>query len=358
VLRAEALRAAIAADSALARRLHERAIERWLMRHAAPDSQPLPSWSVVVCTRDRTDDLRRCLDSLLAVATSGGEIVVVDNAPADDATARLVAGYPVRYVREDRPGLNRARRRGARAARGEIVIFTDDDVVVDPGWVAAILEPFAAPRVGAVTGLTLPLELETRAQELFEDYGGFGRGFDRRMFDYTRIAPAAAGMVGAGANMAIRRELIAGMRLFDAALDCGTIARTGGDAYAFYLLLAEGYQIVYTPAALVWHRHRRDYADLRRTLANYSIGGFAFLTRCLFQHGDWQALAIAASWFWHDHMRQLGRALLRRPRSLPLDLVLAQIFACALGPWAYFTSRRDERAAQPLAEAEGLGGQL
>src|SRR5689334_22040303 len=57
VLRAEALRTAIAADSGLSRRLRECALERRLMQHAGPASQPLPSWSVVVCTRDRPDDL-------------------------------------------------------------------------------------------------------------------------------------------------------------------------------------------------------------------------------------------------------------------------------------------------------------
>ena len=216
-------------------------------------------------------------------------------------------------------------------------------MVVEPGWVGAMLGPFEHARVGAVTGLTLPLELETHAQEVFEWYGGFGRGFRRRVFDYTIMAPAAAGVVGAGANMALRRDLILHLGLFDAELDCGTVARTGGDAYAFYQVLCEGYQIVYEPAALVRHRHRQDDAALRRTLIGYSVGGFAFLTRCLHRHGDWQALPVAAEWFISDHVRQLVRALLRRPRALPLDLVLAQIAAIPLGPWAYFASLAAER---------------
>jgi len=358
VLRAADLRGAIEADGALSWRLAQAALGHWLLRTEPPPAS-LPTWSIFICTRNRTDDLRRCLDSLMKLRTPGGDIIVVDNAPSDDRTAQLVMGYPVRYVREDRVGLNWARSRGARLATGEIVIFTDDDVVVDPGWIEAILEPFDNPRVAAVTGLTMPLELETEAQELFETYGGFGRGFHRRVFDYTVIAPAASGMVGAGANMAIRRELLNQMHLFDAELDGGTATRSGGDAYAFYQLLAEGYQVVYTPDALVWHRHRRDYASLRHTLAGYSIGGFAVLTRCWLEHGDWQALATAASWFRHDHLRQLARALLRRPNRLPLDLVLAQILACPLGPWAYFVSRRRERAVspQPAPEAEPMGAQ-
>ncbi len=351
-LRVADVHATIEADRDLCGRLRYARLADWLL----PDqheSTTRPTWSIVICTRDREDDLRRCLDSLLRTAMPGGEIVVVDNAPSDNRTAQLVAQYPVRYVREDRAGLNWARSKGARCATGEVVIFTDDDVVVDPRWVEHILEPFSHPRVAAVTGLTLPLELETEAQELFEVYGGFGRGFCRRVFDYTRIAPAAAGMVGAGANMAIRRELVTSMRLFEAELDCGTVARTGGDAYAFYQLLAEGYQIVYTPNALTWHRHRRDYRALQTTLAGYSVGGFAFLMRCWLDHGDWQALAVGWSWFYNDHLHQLGRTLLRRPRALPLGLVWPQIVSCPIGIWAYFASRRKERQCE-LAAREAI----
>jgi glycosyltransferase involved in cell wall biosynthesis len=344
VLRAVDVGAAIESDGALSWHLTQSVLMHWLTRHEPTAPVRSPTWSIVICTRNRTDDLRRCLDSLLKLETPGGEIIVVDNAPSDGSTAKLASGYPVRYVREDRVGLNWARSRGARAAIGEIVIYTDDDVVLDPHWVSAILEPFDHPRVAAVTGLTMPLELETEAQELFEVYGGLGRGFRRRVFDYTTMAPAAAGIAGAGVNMALRRELINDLRLFDAELDCGTVTQTGGDTYAFYRLLAAGYQIVYTPEALVWHRHRRDYASLRKTLAGYSVGGFAFLTRCWLRHGDWQAPAVAASWFWHDHLRQLARSVMRRPKSLPLDLVLAQIVAVPRGPWAYLASRQRERA--------------
>ncbi len=343
-LKATDIWAAIEADGDLNWQLSQATLKNWLLQNQ-PLEADLPSWSVIVCTRDRTEDLRRCLDGLLKLKGSGGEIVIVDNAPSDDQTARLVADYPVRYVREDRPGLNWARSRGALAASGEVVIYTDDDVVVDPNWVMAMIEPFGNPRVAAVTGLTMPLELETRAQELFEfNYGGFGRGFRRKVYDYTNMVPAAAGRCGAGANMALRRELVNKLGLFDVELDCGTIAQTGGDAYAFYQLLTMGYQVVYSPEALVWHRHRRDYKSLRKTIAGYSVGGYAFLARCWFLHGDWQAVKVGVSWFRNDHLKQLKRSLKRNRGHLPLDLSLAQIGAIPKGFQAYFTTRKQERA--------------
>jgi glycosyltransferase involved in cell wall biosynthesis len=341
LLLANDVQAQVNADPWLAERIAGTTLEHYM----DPSPPPLPPlrWTVVICTRDRPDDLRRCLEGLTRTATPGGEILVVDNAPATDATAQIARTFPVRYIREDRPGLNVARAAGARAAQGDILIYTDDDVVVEPGWVEAMLEPFSTPRVAAVTGLTMPLELETRAQELFETYGGFGRGFKRRIFDYGRIAPAASGLAGAGANMAVRRELAVGMGLFDAELDGGTVTQTGGDNYAFYLLLIEGYQIIYNPQAVVRHRHRHDMASLRRTLAGYSVGGFAFLTRCLVQHGDWQAIDIAYQWLKSDHWAQLKRVLLRQRGRLPVDLVLPQITSVPKGVLAYFQSIPAER---------------
>jgi glycosyltransferase involved in cell wall biosynthesis len=147
-------------------------------------SGPLSTVTVAVCTRDRTADLKRCLDSLTLVNYPGLEIVVVDNAPSDESTERLVHDYPyIRYVREPRPGLDWARNRAILEARGEIIAYTDDDVVVDPTWVFSLAAVFAQePDAMAVTGLVVPYELETEAQVQFEETGGFGRGFRRKWY--------------------------------------------------------------------------------------------------------------------------------------------------------------------------------
>jgi glycosyltransferase involved in cell wall biosynthesis len=382
VVRAEAVLDAVAGDHAVRHAVTDRAVQRWLADGTTEGPEEpeaaAPTWTVVVCTRDRADDLRRCLRALVALelpaGAPAGEIVVVDNASSDDRTARVVAEYAegdaaaagrpaVRYLREDRPGLNWARARGARAASGEVVAYTDDDVVVDPRWLARLLEPFADSRVAAATGLTMPLEIETEAQWLFERYGGFTRGFSRRVFDPVHFPPAAAGIAGAGANVAFRRSLLVGMRLFEAELDAGTVALTGGDTYAVYRLLAAGHHTVYTPDAVVWHRHRRDYEPLRRTLYGYSVGGFAFLTRCVVEHGDLSALRTAVQWVRHDHVPMLGRRLLGRRTALPGDLVSAYWRGILAGPWAYFRSRARERAyaradaaATALPAAAGAAG--
>jgi glycosyltransferase involved in cell wall biosynthesis len=339
LLLASDIRIAANEDTGVRERISQTIIEEHL--RPDPSERALPSWTVVVCTRDRPEMLRTCLESLIAANDgSGGEIIVVDNDPSTDATELLVAQYPVRYVREERRGLNRARTLGAHLATGEIVIYTDDDTVADPGWIRALLEQFEGARVGAVTGLTMPFELETEAQEAFELYGGFGKGFRRRVFDTSSISPAGAGAVGSGASMAFRKDLIESMRLFEVELDLGTAARTGGDTYALYRVLAEGYRVVYTPDALNWHRHRRDRAGLRQTMFGYGTGLYAFLTKCLVEEKDLQALRVGLSWFRKHHLRQLLRTLARRPNHLPIDVVMAEIRGTLIAPLAYMRARR------------------
>ena len=86
----------------------------------------------------------------------------------------MVVTEPVR-------GPSAARNRGMRAAKGEIIAFTDDDVVVDPNWLTAIVARMLAhPDEAAVTGLSIPTELETPAQVALENYYG---GFGPRLFE-------------------------------------------------------------------------------------------------------------------------------------------------------------------------------
>ena len=130
---------------------------------------------MIVCTTfERREELARCLDSLAALDYPAFEVLVVDNRREDGGSVDWVERVPkVRLLRERRPGLGAARNRGLNAASGAIVAFTDDDVVVDPGWLTAFARRFCAhPRRSGVGGLTLPQELETEAQIKFEDYYG------------------------------------------------------------------------------------------------------------------------------------------------------------------------------------------
>ncbi|GGR67963.1 glycosyltransferase [Streptomyces roseolus] len=247
-----------------------------------------PRASVVVATRERPDSLARALDSLLAQDHPDHELIVVDNAPRTSATRDLVReGYAdrVRYVREDRPGLAAAHNAGVAAAGGEVLAFTDDDVIADPHWLTALAAPFAAdPRLGCVTGLILPARLTTPAQILLESHGGFAKGFAPRLYDPARppadepLFPFTAGSFGSGANMAFRASALRRAGGFDPATGTGTAARGGDDLYAFVAVLAAGHRLRYAPGALVWHHHRETWQDLENQAYGYGAGLTAYLT--------------------------------------------------------------------------------
>ena len=345
--------------------------ERWLHEvlewEETPTEGPLPSATVAVCTRDRPEDLRRCLEALLRLPDDGQEVLVVDNCPSTDATWQVarqhVDGCGVRYVREDRPGLDCARNRALREAQHEIVAFIDDDAVADPGWLRAILRGFVDPQVLCVTGLTMPLELETESQEWFERYSGFGRGFKRIVYDLQHLDPLGAGRAGAGANMAFRRAVIDLLGPFDEALDAGTSTRTGGDTEMFYRVLKSGYRILYTPAALNWHRHRRTWPELLQALYGHGVGVYAFWTRCLLVEREFGVFKIAWDWFWRTQRPALVRAYRRRrqdghrsgvwqAKETPFDLLWAEWRGCLAGPGAYLSARRESVKRQWRPEGQ------
>ncbi|MES2492655.1 MAG: glycosyltransferase [Pseudomonadota bacterium] len=238
--------------------------------------------SVVICTRDRPDELRRCLASLPQQSLRPDQIIVVDNASKDERTRQVAEAAGVIYVREDRPGLDYARNTGASSATADIIAYTDDDVLLHPRWLEHLVAAFDEPRIGAVTGLVLPAELATPAQRQFESFWSFGQGYDRIEFlssDFALTAPSQvfpAWKVGAGASMAFRREVFERVGLFDERLDVGQ-AGCSGDSEFWYRLLANGIDCRYEPTSVAFHFHRREMDGLAFQIYSYMRGHAAAL---------------------------------------------------------------------------------
>jgi GT2 family glycosyltransferase len=311
-----------------------------------------PAIGIVVATRDRPRSLAVCLDSLLCQDYEDFEIVVVDNAPASSETAQLIdSRYAptgrVRYVRDDRPGLGQAHNSGLQHISAPIVAFTDDDVRVDPQWLAAIAANFErSANAGCVVGLILPAELDTRAQYWTERHGGFGKGCERRVFDLAnnrppgRLFPFAAGQFGSGANMAFRADALKRVDGFDPALGAGTIARGGDDLAAFVAVIRAGYQLIYEPEAIVWHHHRREVDGMRRQAFSYGVGLGAYLTKVMIDDPSVllhfaQALPAALV-----HLLSSSSPKNQRlPADYPAELVWRERLGIGAGMSAYFRSR-------------------
>ncbi|MFB1297368.1 glycosyltransferase family 2 protein [Mycobacterium sp. pW049] len=254
----------------------------------APEVE-LPAISVVLCTRDRPEQVADALRSISMLDYSDYEVVVVDNAARTDATAEVVRrlGDPrVRLVSEPVPGLSTARNTGLRAARHQVVAFTDDDVVVDPLWLRAIARGFSrAPFVTCVSGLVPSGELRTAAQAYFDQRVSWAGSLDPRLYSMAEppadqpLFPFQVGRFGTGANFAVRRDRILELGGFDEALGAGTASQGGEDLDIFFRVLTAGDILATEPAAIVWHRHRSDNDALLKQARGYGLGLGAWLTK-------------------------------------------------------------------------------
>lgn len=315
-----------------------------------PSSAPLKI-TVAVCTRDRAAALKSCLEALCALDPAPYEILVVDNAPPNPTTYQTVGAFStIRYLREDRPGLDWARNCALNEARGEVIAFVDDDVIVDRHWLSYLALGFS-DGADAVTGLIAPFELRTPSQLHFEAVGGFQRGFIKAWHrTAARASPPdwyqlGAGRFGAGANMAFRTTILRELGGFDPALDVGTPTEGGGDLEMFFRVLNRGYTLLYEPAALVWHVHRAAPDALRAQLATWGTAMGAFLTSAFLQNPSQRVrvLRFAALWSWIGYCAPVLAALFA-PGRVPLKLRFAPLKRLLLGPFRYLSTRVKSRA--------------
>ncbi len=319
--------------------------------------------SVVLCTHNRPEGARRTVESLLALRHRDIEIIVVDNAPTDDSTQVMVAELierdaRVRYVREPRQGLSRARNRGLREATGEIIAFTDDDVLVDQLWIHGLLRGFDSdPEVACVTGLVASASLSRPAEQYFDSRVWWSSSCTPRLFSPQRteqdspLHPYMAGIFGTGANFAANVAVLRAIGGFDECLGAGSPTRGGEDLDAFVRLITAGHKLSYQPSALVWHEHRVDDDSLRSQMYAYGLGLTAYLTKHLLAPESRGALIRRVpGGLWH------ATRLLRRSRravdaaSLEgSNMTGIELRGMLAGPWAYVRARRAQSDEHPRA---------
>jgi GT2 family glycosyltransferase len=312
---------------------------------ASAEPVELPSVSVVIT-------------SVLECEPGPFEVIVVENRPHNSTVAATIARRfgsddRVRCVMESRAGLSHARNAGLAVATGDTVAFTDDDVIVDRNWVGGLARGFAGERgVGCVTGLILPADLETPSQVQVEQFAGFSKGWQRRVFHIGKptsvLFPFAAGEFGSGACTALRRDVAIRLGGFAGELGAGTRARGGEDLDLYVRVLLAGHSIVYDPAAILWHRHPDHPRHLRSEIFSYGVGLSAMMTKQLVD-GHSRAIlerAPAAVRFLRDPE---SRKNVRKGSAYPKEFDWIERAGFAAGPFAYLASRWTQRrlAARP-----------
>lgn len=227
--------------------------------------------SIVICTYNRCASLKETLGSLCDQALPEDieyEIIVVDN-KSGDRTKEIVKdcnqklNRMIKYCFESDQGLSYARNRGIREAKGEVVIFTDDDCIADKEWVRNIISCFDKYKCESVGGRTLPLYppgtplwIKVNKELLNGPIPLHDYGEDTKLYIKESMNPFI------GANMAFKIEIFNKYGLFRTDLGAGK-GTMGEDTDLFYKMVKNN-NIYYCGKALVWHK-----ADKKRMSLKY-----------------------------------------------------------------------------------------
>ena len=254
-------------------------------------------WSVIIPTRGRPEQLRRCLRSLAELdwPADGYEVIVVDDG---GGLSEGIVGAEARLIRQKHAGPAAARNRGAHEAVNTRLAFVDDDCVVTPGWLAGFARaldehPGAAAGGRVVNGL--PGNLFSTATETMIEY--MYAASDERFVTTNNLAVPRAGFLELGG------------------FDEGFPLAAAEDRDFSQRWLASGVQIVSADDAVVEHAHELTLRGFVRQHFAYGRGAYIYRSR------DASTRKRAAPGFYRNLVTEPLRS--KRPRALQLSVALA-----------------------------------
>ena len=215
--------------------------------------------SIIVCTFNRAQSLSETLRALRAQTTAPSrrwEVIIVDNNSKDHTRSvveEMQREWPLlRYEFEKAQGLSPARNHGIGAARGEVLLFTDDDVLPEPEWLETTLAGLARYRADACGGYIGPIWETPPPAWLTTRFYGFLAIRTDRSDDYPITSDVPPPF---GANMAIKKAVFERVGLFDVNRGRrGAVLASGEDGEMFERILAAGYSTVFIGRSRVHHK--------------------------------------------------------------------------------------------------------
>lgn len=291
--------------------------------------------SIVVCTYNRAESLRDTLVALRALNSPPGcewEVVVVDNNSKDTTRAvveQAQVDWPrLRYEFEPEQGLSAARNHGISSARGATIMFTDDDVLPEPDWLAATLAGLERHRADACGGYIAPIWESPPPPWLTQRFHGFLAVRTDRNDDYVMTPDSALPF---GANIAFRRDVFDRVGGFDTQRGRKGLVLAGGeDGEMFERILAAGLKVVFLGGSRVHHK----------------VEAFR-LTKRYFRRWRFQASRNIA--------QTQGLSGGRRLFNVPLYVYPQLLRACGRMVWGHLTQPRDEAFNREIVVFHFLG---
>jgi glycosyltransferase involved in cell wall biosynthesis len=275
--------------------------------------------TLIICTYNRVQSLAETLQSLEGLDVEGlrGEIILVDN-NSSDSTRDVIEDFlpraplTARYLFEPRQGLSHARNAGVDAATGDVIVFSDDDVLFDPRWLREIASAFAHEDAAAIGGKILPKWPAPPPDWLGPELHGFLALLDHGDSPVVMTEPALW-----GANLAFRREVFRTIRFHGALGRIGDKLYNGEDSDLLLRLMERGERVLYWPRAVVHH----NIPEQR-------------LTKAYFRKWHWDAGSMAA--------KRMPRRVARSLLGIPYHFYRRT--AQDLAAWSHRTLKRERDA--------------
>lgn len=244
--------------------------------------------AVLLATVHRPSDLARAVGSALASRHDDFDVVVIDQGSEAETLAALGSlrhDPRVRYTQMGRRGLSAALNRGATVTDASLLVISGDDCTMDSGWLAAIADAFADPRVGVVFGSVGSAPCDAAA--------GFVPGCRiDAPFTATDLADLAR-MSGTTACMAVRRTVWERLGGFDETLGVGAPLRSAEDLDLALHALAAGWRVLQTPAVAVTHHSPVAWGERTTVVRRNWYGSGAVMAKWLKLTGPPMVAALA-----------------------------------------------------------------
>lgn len=280
-------------------------------------SSKLQTVDIVIPTRNRGSLIETALLSVRNSKYPAFTLWVVDQSD-DDATERTVRTHGaedqrIRYLRSSSRGANFARNEGVAQGSAEFIAFIDDDCRVDEAWLGQMVNELQQPAVWAVFGRVLPDDATAATPAAGERQVSRAIPMalkdapERRIYEQNRFDLS----FGHGANMGWQRAAFLQVGGFDGLIGAGGPLGTWDERDAGYRVLSKFKgRIVYTPLAVVHHRHWRGWTEVRKAYQGYAIGTGAAAVKYL-RCGDWGGIYLLWDWLIDQGLRQILSGILK-----------------------------------------------
>ncbi|MBI3582432.1 MAG: glycosyltransferase [Nitrospinae bacterium] len=242
--------------------------------------------SVVIPVYNAEKTILRCLESIssqilpcppLAKGDEGGsfEIILIDNNSTDNSVQLIKdfisknEGLNIKLIHELKQGSCAARNKGARIAKGKIIVNTDPDCVADKGWLRDIISSFDDNSIGAVAGNIYGFNPQGIIEKFLSIFTLRGIG-EQRIFDSYNLFTGGF----ATANLSVKKDVFERIDGFDENINI-----FGEDHDLCARIYKAGYKIKAVPNAVIYHIHRGDLRGLARQSFHFGIAHSVLLKK-------------------------------------------------------------------------------